>query len=89
MTKPITPTRQGKALQTLKPGHPRRMADAKNAFRKMDDAQRVKFLRWIGLWAEIVGPCCVEAPLDGDGMGTIAVKIEVVDALLHNRAWEK
>ena len=26
---------------------PRRLADGRNAFRKMNDAQRVEFLRWI------------------------------------------
>lgn len=28
-------------------GHPRRMSDAKNAWRKMTDEQRVRFLCWL------------------------------------------
>jgi hypothetical protein len=42
---PHTMTRHGKPLAQLRDGHPRRMADARNAWRKMDDAQRVAFLR--------------------------------------------
>jgi len=36
----------GKA-KALPDGHPRRMADAKNAWRKMDSGQREAFLVWI------------------------------------------
>jgi hypothetical protein len=36
----------GKA-QALPDGHPRRMADGKNAWRKMDNDQRIAFLTWI------------------------------------------
>jgi len=39
--------RNGKPLKTLPDGAPRRMADGKNAWRKMTDEQRFEFLRWI------------------------------------------
>lgn len=39
--------RNGKPLKTLPDGAPRRMADGKNAWRKMSDEQRFEFLRWI------------------------------------------
>ena len=70
--------RGGTTLKVLQDGHPRRMADARNAWRKMSDEQRRVFLAWMGL-----------RPLDGDGAGTIAVKGEVLDALLVDRAWEQ
>lgn len=38
--------RQGKTLKTLRDGHPRRMSDARNAWRKMTDEQREQFLAW-------------------------------------------
>jgi len=44
-TKPMT--RKGKTLQVLRDGHPRRMSDGRNAWRKMSDEQRVLFLAWI------------------------------------------
>lgn len=39
--------RNGKPLKVLRDGHPRRMSDARNAWRKMSDAQRRQFLAWI------------------------------------------
>jgi len=39
--------RNGKPLKTVPDGSPRRMADGKNAFRKMNDDQREAFLDWI------------------------------------------
>lgn len=39
--------RKGKVLKDLGDGHPRRMADGKNAFRKMDNDQRLRFLAWV------------------------------------------
>lgn len=39
--------RNGKTLKTLPDGAPRRMADGKNAFRKMTPAQRNEFLDWV------------------------------------------
>ena len=42
-------TRKGKTLKVLPAGDRRRMSDGRNAFRKMSDAQRAEFLRWIGL----------------------------------------
>jgi predicted Fe-S protein YdhL (DUF1289 family) len=41
--------RGGKTLKVLQDGHPRRMADARNAWRKMSDEQREDFLAWMGL----------------------------------------
>ncbi len=53
----------GKA-QALPDGHPRRIADGKNAFRKMSDYQRAKFITWINL--EIPGwSLMVECPAHG------------------------
>jgi len=40
-------TRNGKALATLRDGHPRRMSDGRNAYRKMNDEQRATFKAWI------------------------------------------
>ena len=40
--------RKGKKLNVLPDGHPRRMADAKNAWRKMTEKQRAEFIDWIG-----------------------------------------
>ena len=36
--------RNGKELKTLRDGHPRRASDARNAWRKMNDAQRAAFI---------------------------------------------
>jgi predicted Fe-S protein YdhL (DUF1289 family) len=36
--------RNGKPLPTLRDGHPRRMSDARNAWKKMNDDQRAAFL---------------------------------------------
>ncbi len=36
-------------VRVLEAGDPRRMSDGKNAWRKMDDTQRVGFLHWIWL----------------------------------------
>ena len=38
--------RKGKTLKVLQDGHPRRMSDGKNAFRKMNAEQRAEFLSW-------------------------------------------
>ena len=48
--------RKGKTLKTLPDGAPRRMADGKNAFRKMSDEQRGKYLRWIAVEIDIQSP---------------------------------
>ena len=37
--------RNGKALKVLQDGHPRRLADGRNAWKKMNQAQRETFLR--------------------------------------------
>ena len=37
--------RNGKALTVLQDGHPRRLADGRNAWKKMNQAQRETFLR--------------------------------------------
>lgn len=39
--------RNGKRLADLGDGHPRRLADARNAWRKMSAAQRAAFLEWL------------------------------------------
>ena len=39
--------RNGKALRQLPDGAPRRLSDGRNAWRKMDEAQRAEFLSWI------------------------------------------
>jgi len=39
--------RNGKPLTVLADGHPRRMADGKNAFRKMTADQRERFVEWM------------------------------------------
>lgn len=39
--------RQGKTLNTVPAGSPRRLADGRNAWRKMDDSQRVQFVEWM------------------------------------------
>ena len=39
--------RNGKSTQVLPDGHPRRMADGKNAFRKMSAGQRDEFVGWM------------------------------------------
>ena len=44
--------RQGKKLRELADGHPRRMSDGRNAWRKMDPNQQEDFLHWIALSAE-------------------------------------
>ena len=37
--------RNGKALKVLQDGHPRRLADGRNAWKKMNQEQREAFLR--------------------------------------------
>ena len=44
-------TRNGKALKILRDGHPRRLSDARNAWRKMTDEQRQQFVAWAGIHA--------------------------------------
>ena len=39
--------RNGNKLKTIPDNHPRRMADGKNAFRKMSDSQRDTFVIWM------------------------------------------
>ena len=39
--------RNGEATNVLKDGHPRRMADGKNAWRKMNEEQREEFVDWM------------------------------------------
>jgi hypothetical protein len=39
--------RNGNKLKTIPDGHPRRMADGKNAFRKMNESQRDAFVIWM------------------------------------------
>ncbi len=39
--------RNGNKLKTIPDNHPRRMADGKNAFRKMSDLQRREFVLWM------------------------------------------
>ncbi len=39
--------REGKTLKTLPDGHPRRLADGRNAVRKMNAAQLSDFLDWM------------------------------------------
>lgn len=39
--------RKGTTLKTVPDGHPRRMSDGKNAYRKMNSAQRWEFLDWV------------------------------------------
>ena len=38
--------RNGKTLKTVPDGAPRRMADGKNAVRKMNESQRALFMTW-------------------------------------------
>lgn len=38
---------QRPGTQVLKDGHPRRLSDGRNAWRKMNGAQRFEFLVWI------------------------------------------
>jgi hypothetical protein len=40
-------TRKGVKLAVLGDGHPRRMADGKNAYRKMSPEQRTAFIAWM------------------------------------------
>lgn len=40
-------TRQGKKLQRLPDGAPRRLADGRNAWKMMSDAQRVQFVEFM------------------------------------------
>ena len=48
LTIKVTPkTRSGKPLAVLRDGHPRRMSDARNAWRKMSDEQRAEFIAFI------------------------------------------
>lgn len=39
--------RKGKKLAVLADGHPRRLADGRNAWRKMNDEQRAEFVRFM------------------------------------------
>jgi len=39
--------RNGKDTRVLADGHPRRMADGKNAWRKQNAAQREEFVAWM------------------------------------------
>lgn len=39
--------RNGKQLSKLGDGHPRRLADGRNAWRKMSPAQRAEFVAWV------------------------------------------
>ena len=39
--------RNGKPLPVLREGHPRRMSDGRNAWRKMTDHQRAVFVAWL------------------------------------------
>ena len=39
--------RNGKTLPALPDGHPRRLADGRNAWRKMNKAQRLEFMDFI------------------------------------------
>lgn len=39
--------RNGKQLSIIPDGHPRRMADGKNAVRKMTSQQHVQFIEWM------------------------------------------
>ncbi|MAG24503.1 hypothetical protein CMI47_02890 [Candidatus Pacearchaeota archaeon] len=65
--------RGGKTLKVLEDGHPRRMADARNAWRKMSDEQREDFLAWMGL--RPATRCSTRA--------------KFVQSLLADRAWEQ
>ncbi len=40
-------TRKGKTLKALRDGHPRRMSDGRNAWRKMSPEQRRVFVDWM------------------------------------------
>ncbi len=40
-------TRNGKPLTILQDGHPRRLSDGRNAFRKMNAEQRAIFISWM------------------------------------------
>ncbi len=44
--------REGKTLKTLPDGHPRRLADGRNAWRKMTGEQRREFFNWISSHCE-------------------------------------
>lgn len=39
--------RNGKQLKDLGDGHPRRLSDGRNAWRKMSPEQRAQFLKWM------------------------------------------
>ena len=47
--------RNGKDLPVLRDGHPRRMADGRNAWRKMNEEQRLAFLQFISSDVERMG----------------------------------
>ena len=47
MANPTRMKRHGKELPVLRDGHPRRMSDGRNAWRKMNDEQRRTFLTWV------------------------------------------
>ncbi len=42
--------RNGKQLRTLEPGDKRRLADARNAYKKMTPAQRDEFAQWVAIF---------------------------------------
>ncbi len=58
--------REGKTLKTLPDGHPRRLADGRNAVRKMNAAQLSDFLDWM---------CSADAP---DCLGEVCSALEKV-----------
>ena len=47
--------RNGKPLTDLGDGHPRRLSDGRNAWRKMSPEQRKEFLLWINAQGLPVG----------------------------------
>lgn len=48
--------RNGKPLTRLEDGHPRRLSDGRNAWRKMSPAQRRAFIDWMDAEALPVAP---------------------------------
>jgi len=57
--------RNGKELPVLRDGHPRRLADGRNAWRKMNDEQRRTFAEFI---AQDITPdqlACIEIAVAG------------------------
>lgn len=57
--------RAGKTLKVLQDGHPRRLADGRNAYRKMSAQQRLEFLTWIGDGSDSQ---LLPAPLDANAV---------------------